>query len=281
MAVTRLVSAPVRGIVLDGRRHARGATPSSTSRRPGPGQLWSRCSPRASATPTIARRSIRRYGTTFPRIPGHEPIGRVVATGAGREGWRRRRRRRRRLRAGLVRHVPVLRARPLRALRDRAAHRRHGRRRPRRARAVRRGGLGCDPGGDRPDRGRAADVRRLHRLLGPVRPAAAPGRSLRDRRRGRSRATWPCSTRRRSARRSSRSRTRRRRRPSLRELGAHEVVVLDGADGVGERLAAIGGVDAILYAGNAIGRDVLRGPAPLWPPLAAGRHGRGHRGRAA
>jgi D-arabinose 1-dehydrogenase-like Zn-dependent alcohol dehydrogenase len=49
---------------------------------------------------------------------------------------------------------------------------------------------------------------------------------------------------------------------SLRALGAHEIVVLDDVQRVGERLAAVGGVDGILYAGNAIGTDVLRGLRP-------------------
>ena len=49
---------------------------------------------------------------------------------------------------------------------------------------------------------------------------------------------------------------------SLRELGAHEVLVVDAVTTLGQGLAAMGGTDAILYAGNAIGHDVLHGLRP-------------------
>ncbi len=50
------------------------------------------------------------------------------------------------------------------------------------------------------------------------------------------------------------------KRSELLELGAHHVIVADGNPGA--RLAAAGGMDAIINAGNGVDRELLRGLAP-------------------
>lgn len=250
----------MRGIVLDGAgtpwRHADLDEPQA-----GPGQLLVEVLA-SGVCYTDHRQAIDpAYGTTFPRIPGHEPIGRVVATGAGVEGWR----------IGDVAGVAYAQAwcgtcqycalgryehcatalhtgvtvdggHAELALFDAAASVAI----PSTIDPVEAAPLMCAgftaysglcdlqlrPG----DRCAIVGVGGLGHLA--VQYAAALGTEV---------VAVTHSP---------------EKEASLRALGAHEVVVLDAADGVGERLAAIGGVDAILYAGNAIGRDVLRGLRP-------------------
>jgi D-arabinose 1-dehydrogenase-like Zn-dependent alcohol dehydrogenase len=250
----------VKGIVLDGPgapwREAEIAEPA-----PGPGQLLVEMLASGVCYTDHRQATDPAYGTTFPRVPGHEPIGRVVATGTGVEG----------LRVGDIVGVAYAQAWCGTCQYCQLGRYEHC------GKALHTG-VTVDGGHAEMALFHAASAVQIPAAIDPV--EAAPLMCA-----GFTAYSGLCDLALRPGERCAvvgvgglghlglqyaaalgtevvAVTHTAVKADSLRELGAHEVVVLDSPDGVGERLAAIGGVDAILYAGNAIGSDVLRGLRP-------------------